>query len=272
MTTQETREALERALYSFNDDGADCQIRGKLADAIDARIDARVRALATGAETSGRDEAHAQACPTCPPSPERSTLTFELHPTDDGELTCFVCSAQACDREIHYYADSRGSRRHAAMGLHSRCLLKPAAALPSVEPSPERDGPERQARAIIDACRITSPNDGMKGTAVSFGFEALHEALQGVIARHARELAASERIAEERRERAKRAETDNATLTAERERYFGRIAELEGALRGARTSLVIMRCGAKGRDADGLDMSVTDIDAALTPSAAKGEK
>lgn len=66
--------------------------------------------LLTTTPARGSEEAGTSS----PPSPERSTLTFELHPTDDAELTCFVCSEQGCDREIHYYADSRGSRRHAA--------------------------------------------------------------------------------------------------------------------------------------------------------------
>lgn len=46
------------------------------------------------------------------------TVTFELQPSDDKELTCVFCYLQHCDREIMAY----GPGRRVWCGAHEKCV------------------------------------------------------------------------------------------------------------------------------------------------------
>lgn len=66
------------------------------------------------------------------------TLTFDLEPSTDTELTCFFCGRTGIDHEFHYRQDdSHGGRRHVGSGVHLDCVLSP-----TYRPGP----PEREIR------------------------------------------------------------------------------------------------------------------------------
>ena len=54
------------------------------------------------------------------------TLTFDLTPSTDPEMTCFFCGKQGVDHEFHYRRDDQhGSRRHVGVGVHLKCTVDP---------------------------------------------------------------------------------------------------------------------------------------------------
>jgi len=54
------------------------------------------------------------------------SLTFNLVPSDDEELTCFFCGKQGVDHEFSFREDDRfGARRHMTIGVHLACTEGP---------------------------------------------------------------------------------------------------------------------------------------------------
>jgi hypothetical protein len=47
-------------------------------------------------------------------------LTLKLFPTDDQELTCFICRGTGCDREFTV----KGGGIRSWIGVHSRCVIQ----------------------------------------------------------------------------------------------------------------------------------------------------
>lgn len=54
------------------------------------------------------------------------TLTFDLQPSTDPELTCFFCHKPGIDHEFHYRRDNRyRGREHIGAGVHLACTRDP---------------------------------------------------------------------------------------------------------------------------------------------------